>query len=91
MSAQYSYDEHPSCSKMFLAQFCSPNVVIMAVALFIAVQRIAYDRSARRHTGRHHALSFGTYLMHYLLIGPAVLLLSRRCTCPRRCMSPARW
>lgn len=76
MSAQYSYDEHPEFLEMFW-QFCSPNVVIMAIALFIAVQR-AEIRSpqAQRLLSDISRCSFGAYLMHYLLIGPAVLLLA---------------
>lgn len=76
MSAQYSYDEHPELLEMFW-QFCSPNVVIMAVALFIAVQRTRI-RSQRTQNilADITRCSFGTYLIHYLLIGPAVLLLA---------------
>lgn len=76
MSAQYTYEQHPEYLEMFW-QFCSPNVVIMAIAIFIAIQRVNI-RSERAQSILAHITrcSFGTYLMHYMFIGPTILLLA---------------
>lgn len=74
--AQYSYEQAPDLIEMFW-QFCSPNVVLMAIGLFLIVQRVKV-RSERwqRVLQSTTRCSFGAYLMHYIFIGPVIILLS---------------
>lgn len=76
MAVQYSYEEAPDLLELFW-QFCSPNVVLMALGIFLVVQRINITsprlQSLLAATTR---CSFGTYLMHYIFIGPVILLLT---------------
>ena len=76
MAVQYSYEEAPELLELFW-QFCSPNVVLMALGIFLVAQRINITsprlQSLLAATTR---CSFGTYLMHYIFIGPVILLLT---------------
>ena len=74
--AQYSYEQAPDLIEMFW-QFCSPNVVLMAIGLFLIAQRVKI-RSERwqRVLQSTTRCSFGAYLMHYIFIGPVIILLS---------------
>lgn len=74
--AQYSYEQAPDLIEMFW-QFCSPNVVLMAIGLFLIAQRIKI-RSERwqRILQSTTRCSFGAYLMHYIFIGPVIIMLS---------------
>lgn len=74
--AQYSYEQAPDLIEMFW-QFCSPNVVLMAIGLFLIAQRVKI-RSVRwqRVLQNTTRCSFGAYLMHYIFIGPVIILLS---------------
>lgn len=74
--AQYSYEQAPDLIEMFW-QFCSPNVVLMAIGLFLIAQRVKV-RSERwqRVLQSTTRCSFGAYLMHYIFIGPVIILLS---------------
>lgn len=76
MSSQYSYEEQPALLEMFW-QFCSPNVAIMTVGVFIAVQRVRVTSPRLRSMlANVTKWSFGSYLMHYIFIGPVVLALA---------------
>jgi surface polysaccharide O-acyltransferase-like enzyme len=58
-------------------QFCSPNVVLMALGIFLIVQRVNItSESLQKVLANITKCSFGTYLMHYIFIGPVVILLS---------------
>lgn len=74
--AQYSYEQAPDLIEMFW-QFCSPNVVLMAIGLFLIAQRVKI-RSERwqRVLQSTTRCSFGAYLMHYIFIGPVIILLT---------------
>jgi hypothetical protein len=39
MIVQYSYEQEPELIEMFW-QFCSPNVALMAIGMFLAAQRV---------------------------------------------------
>lgn len=75
-AAQYSYAEAPEKLELFW-QFCSPNVVLMALGVFMIVQRIKITsprlQSILASTTK---CSFGAYLMHYIFIGPAIIILT---------------
>ena len=73
--SKYSYAEQPDLLEMFW-QFCSPNVVIMAIGMFIAMQRIRIT-SPRLQAALANVTKcgFGSYLMHYIFIGPALLIV----------------
>lgn len=77
MAVQYSYEEAPDLLELFW-QFCSPNVTLMALGIFLIIQRIKVT-SPRLQTILQSTTkcSFGTYLMHYIFIGPVIMLLSK--------------
>lgn len=72
---QYSYEEQPALIEMFW-QFCSPNVALMTLGIFLAVQRVKV-RSERVQSilANISKCGLGCYLMHYILLGPVTLLL----------------
>ena len=73
--SKYSYAEQPDLLEMFW-QFCSPNVVLMALGMFLAVQRVKiHSEKAQRVLSHITKCSFGAYLMHYIFIGPIVIML----------------
>lgn len=74
--AQYSYEQAPDLVEMFW-QFCSPNVVLMAIGLFLIAQRIKiHSERWQRILQSTTRCSFGAYLMHYIFIGPVIIMLS---------------
>ena len=76
MAVQYSYEEAPELLELFW-QFCSPNVVLMALGIFLIVQRVNItSEGLQKLLSNITKCSFGTYLMHYIFIGPVVILLS---------------
>ena len=76
MAVQYSYEEAPELLELFW-QFCSPNVVLMALGIFLIVQRVNItSEGLQKLLTNITKCSFGTYLMHYIFIGPVVILLS---------------
>ena len=75
MAVQYSYEEAPHLLELFW-QFCSPNVVLMALGVFLIVQRIEVSSPRlQKLLVNITKCSFGTYLMHYIFIGPVIMLL----------------
>ena len=76
MAVKYSYEEAPELLELFW-QFCSPNVVLMALGIFLVVQRINItSQRAQRLLEATTKCSFGTYLMHYIFIGPVMMMLA---------------
>lgn len=76
MVAQYSYEEQPALLEMFW-QFCSPNVALMTLGIFLAVQRVKiHSQSIVDILASITKCSFGAYLMHYIFIGPVIIALS---------------
>lgn len=75
MIVQYSYEEQPELIEMFW-QFCSPNVALMAIGIFLAAQRVKIHSERVQHLLTNITkCGFGIYLMHYILLGPVILLL----------------
>lgn len=76
MAEQYTYEQAPHLLEMFW-QYCSPNVVLMTIGIFIIVQR-ANIKSERAQSllANITKCGFGIYMVHYIFIGPAVMLLS---------------
>ena len=73
--AQYSYEEAPDLIEMFW-QFCSPNVVLMALGMFLAVQRVKITSVRLQNIlAQTTKCSFGAYLMHYIFLGPVIIAL----------------
>ena len=73
--AQYSYEEAPDLLEMFW-QFCSPNVVLMALGIFLAVQRVKItSERTQKILANITKCSFGAYLMHYIFLGPIIIAL----------------
>lgn len=76
MAAQYSYADAPEKLELFW-QFCSPNVALMAIGLFMIMHRVKISsekiKNILARTTKH---SFGVYLMHYIFIGPIIILLA---------------
>ncbi|MBR4853267.1 MAG: acyltransferase [Alistipes sp.] len=76
MAEQYTYEQAPQLLEMFW-QYCSPNVVLMTIGIFLIVQR-ANVKSERAQSllANVAKCGFGIYMIHYIFIGPAVMLLS---------------
>ena len=75
MIVQYSYEQEPELIEMFW-QFCSPNVALMAIGMFLAAQRVKiHSERVQRALANITKCGFGIYLMHYILLGPIILLL----------------
>ena len=75
IAAQYTYAEAPELTQLFW-QFCSPNVALMAIGLFLIVQRIKVTSTkAQSALARTSKYGFGIYLMHYAIIGPVILMV----------------
>ena len=75
MIVQYSYEQEPELIEMFW-QFCSPNVALMAIGMFLAAQRVKiHSERVQRALVNITKCGFGIYLMHYILLGPIILLL----------------
>lgn len=76
MAAKYDYAENPAMLELFW-QYCSPNVALMTLGVFIIVRRVQI-RSKRTQAVLAHftRCSFGSYLVHYLFIGPFTMLLA---------------
>ena len=73
IAAEYTYAEAPELTQLFW-QFCSPNVALMALGLFMIVQRIKITSpKVQALLANTTKCSFGTYLMHYAIIGPVIL------------------
>ncbi len=76
MSSLYSYEENPAMLELFW-QYLSPNVALMTIGIFLITQRIKVCHAPTQHTlalfTKH---SFGCYLVHYLFIGPATMLVA---------------
>ena len=73
VAAQYTYAEAPELSQLFW-QFCSPNVALMAIGVFLVVQRIKITSpKVQAILASTTKCSFGAYLMHYAIIGPVIL------------------
>lgn len=76
MAVQYSYEQAPELLELFW-QFCSPNVALMTLGMFLIVQRVKVTSSKiQQMLAATTKYSFGTYLMHYIFIGPVVMMLS---------------
>ena len=75
MIVQYSYEQEPELIEMFW-QFCSPNVALMAIGMFLAAQRVKiHSERVQCSLANITKCGFGIYLMHYILLGPIILLL----------------
>lgn len=76
MAEQFSYEEAPDMLEMFW-QYCSPNVVLMTIGVFLIIQR-AKINSPRTQSilANITKCGFGIYMMHYIFIGPTVILLT---------------
>jgi surface polysaccharide O-acyltransferase-like enzyme len=75
ISSQYTYAEAPELTQLFW-QFCSPNVALMALGVFLIVQRIKITSpKIQALLASTTKCSFGAYLMHYAIIGPVILVI----------------
>ena len=76
IGAKYTYAEAPELTQLFWL-FCTPNVALMALGVFMIVQRIKITSpKLQAILANTTKCSFGAYLMHYILIGPVIILLS---------------
>ena len=76
IGAKYTYAEAPELTQLFWL-FCTPNVALMALGVFMMVQRIKISSpKLQAILANTTKCSFGAYLMHYILIGPVIILLS---------------
>ena len=76
MSSLYSYEENPAMLELFW-QFLSPNVALMTMGIFLIARRIkVYCATTQRTLATFTKHSFGCYLVHYLFIGPATMVVA---------------
>ena len=76
IGAKYTYAEAPELTQLFWL-FCTPNVALMALGVFMIVQRIKITSpKVQAILANTTKCSFGAYLMHYILIGPIIILLA---------------
>ncbi len=76
IGAKYTYAEAPELTQLFWL-FCTPNVALMALGVFMIVQRINITSpKLQAILANTTKCSFGAYLMHYILIGPVIILLA---------------
>ncbi|MBQ8863819.1 MAG: acyltransferase family protein, partial [Rikenellaceae bacterium] len=76
MAARYDYAENPAMLELFW-QYCSPNVALMTIGVFIIIRRVNVSREhTQRVLSSFTRCSFGSYLIHYLFIGPFTLLFA---------------
>ena len=76
IGAKYTYAEAPELTQLFWL-FCTPNVALMALGVFMIVQRIKISSpKLQAILANTTKCSFGAYLMHYILIGPVIILLA---------------
>ena len=76
MAEQFSYEEAPDMLEMFW-QYCSPNVVLMTIGVFLIIQRAKIDSPCTQSIlANVTKCGFGIYMMHYIFIGPTVILLT---------------
>ena len=58
--------------------FCSPNVVLMTVAVFLLIQKVRIRSAALvRFLAPISKYGFGTYIVHYFVVGPVFILIGR--------------
>lgn len=56
--------------------FCSPNVAIMTIAVFLLLQRVAIKNPTTiRFLSSVTKYGFGIYIVHYFMVGPVFLLI----------------
>ena len=76
MAEQFSYEEAPDMLEMFW-QYCSPNVVLMTIGVFLITQRAKIESKYLQNFFTNITkCGFGIYMMHYIFIGPTVILLT---------------
>ena len=76
MAEQFSYEEAPDMLEMFW-QYCSPNVVLMTIGVFLIIQRVKINSPRTQSIlANITKCGFGIYMMHYIFIGPTVILLT---------------
>ena len=76
MAEQFSYEEAPDMLEMFW-QYCSPNVVLMTIGVFLIIQRVKINSPRTQNIlANITKCGFGIYMMHYIFIGPTVILLT---------------
>lgn len=58
--------------------FCSPNVVLMTVAVFLLIQKVRIRSAALvRFLAPISKYGFGTYIVHYFVVGPVFILIGQ--------------
>lgn len=58
-------------------QFLSPNVALMTIGIFIIARRVSVrGEKMQRLLASFTRCSFGSYLVHYLFIGPATMVVA---------------
>ena len=56
--------------------YCSPNVLMMTLPLFLAIQKIHFSSAViRRFSVSISTCTFGIWMSHYLFLGPCYMLV----------------
>jgi len=57
--------------------YCTPNVVLMTIAVFLLVQKIKFKNIFWVNTFAHLTkYGFGIYMVHYFLVGPSFMIVN---------------
>ena len=57
-------------------QFCSPNVVIMTIAVFMVLQKVSISSALlKKLLATMPKYGFGIYIVHYFIVGPVFLVM----------------
>ena len=62
--------------------FCSPNVLLMTIAVFLLLQKVKISNQSTINTlANITKCGFGIYIIHYLVVGPVFILIGK-CNLP---------
>lgn len=58
--------------------FCSPNVVLMTIAVFLLLQKVRiHSESVKKALLSVTKYGFGIYIVHYFIVGPVFILIGK--------------
>ena len=63
----------------FYFTFCSPNVLLMTLAMFLMLQKVVINTPVIvKALANMTKCGFGIYMVHYFVVGPFFLLIGPR-------------
>ena len=75
-SAAAADPNHTESDMELFFTFCSPNVVLMTLAVFLLLQKVTVtNRIVIKALANMTKCGFGIYMVHYFVVGPFFLLI----------------